>query len=79
MWGGLAGDAFLRRAVALAGSVRCAHSEDLSSALAPLRGERLGDESAPDEAPIRRFTGGGFFPPDPRREPPALAGWRVAR
>lgn len=47
------------------GSVRCAHSEDKSSALAPLFGERLGDESAPDEAPICRFTGGGFFPPRP--------------
>lgn len=77
--GGLAGDAFSSTRSGAMGSVRCAHSEDKSSALAPLFGERLGDESAPDEAPIRRFTGGGFFPPDPRREPPALAGWRVAR
>lgn len=31
--------------------------------LLPFSGSAWGDETAPDEAPIRRFTGGSFFPP----------------
>lgn len=77
----LAADAFSSPRSGVLGSVRCAHSEDKSSALAPLFGERLGDETAPDEAPIRRFTGGSFFPPQtPAASHPLWRGgeWRSA-
>ena len=46
--------------------------------LLPFAGSAWRKETATGEATNRSFTGGGFFPPDPRRESPALAGWRVA-